>query len=267
MWGELASEFQSGNMYVYIMLFLGLAITFIVFERLILLQGVYNVNITKFLKEIRKMVDAQDHDRARNYCKTVSSQSIPKIALSALEAHAQDPQTVKGSLEEATIEFLPKIEKRLSLIPAIATLVLLIGVLGTIDGLWGAFHSIDVLDTAKKQASLANGIAGSLTPTALGLLISMLGLAAHHFTKGVAIGLTERIHYGVTVLHNLLVPQEVAVAAFAGAGMMAQAPLDTGDMSADDDDDDDDDDEDEDDDEDTFDDAAIDDIKDEEEII
>ncbi|MDB2447406.1 MotA/TolQ/ExbB proton channel family protein [bacterium] len=267
MWGELASAFQAGNMYVLIMLALGFIITAIVIERLIMLHGVYNVNIPKFLKEVRKMVEAQDHDRARNYCKTVSQTSVPKIALAALEAHSQDPATVKGHLEESTIEFLPKIETRLSLMPAIATLVLLVGVLGTIDGLWGAFHSIDVLDTAKKQASLANGIAGSLTPTALGLLISMLGLAAHHFTKGVAISLTERVHYGVTVLHNLLVPQEVAVAAFAGAGMMAQAPMENPSAMDDDGQDDDDDEEEDDDDEDTFDDAAIDDIKDEEEII
>lgn len=267
MWGELASAFQAGNPYVMIMLAMGFLMTAIVIERLVMLHGVYNVNIPKFLKEVKKMVEAQDHDRARNYCKTVSNTSVPKIALAALEAHSQDPQTVKGHLEEATIEFLPKVEKRLSLLPALATLVLLIGVLGTIDGLWGAFHSIDVLDTAKKQASLANGIAGSLTPTALGLLISMIALAAHHFTKGVAINLTERVHYGVTVLHNLLVPQEVAVAAFAGAGMMSTPQASAMDTSLMDDDGTSDDDDEEDEDEDTFDDAAIDDIKDEEEII
>ena len=224
MWGELASELQAGNMYVITMLVLGFLITAIVFERLIMLHGVYNVNIVKFLKEVRKMVDAEDHDRARNYCKTVSSTSIPKIALAALEAHSQDPKTVKGRLEESTMEFLPKIEKRHSLLPALATLSLLLGVLGTIDGLWGAFHSIDVLDTAKKQATLANGIAGSLTPTALGLMISMLGLAANHFTKSVAVNLTERIHYGVTVLHNLLVPQDVTIQTVSGigAGMIPQ---------------------------------------------
>jgi len=265
MWGELASAWQAGNLYILIMLMLGLVMTIVVFERLMVFYFSYNLNIPKFLKEIKKMVAAEDHHRARNYCKTVSKVAVPKIALAALEAHSQDPQTVKGALEEATIEFLPKIEKRLSLLPAIATLVLLIGVLGTIDGLWGAFHTIDVLDTAKKQASLANGIAGSLTPTALGLLIAMLALASHHITKGVAVNLTERVHYGVTVLHNLLVPQEIAVASIAGAGLMSQSAMESAAMDDGDDNSNDAGEDEEDDD--TFDDAAIDDIKDEEEII
>lgn len=267
MWGELASAFQAENSYVLIMLALGFIATVIFIERLVMLYAYYNVNIPKFLKEIRKMVDAEDHDRARNYCKTVSSTSIPKIALSALEAHSQDPSKVKGQIEESTIEFLPRIEARLNLLPALATLILLIGVLGTIDGLWGAFHSIDVLDTAKKQASLANGIAGSLTPTALGLLVAMLTLMAHYIVKGIALGLVEKIHYGVSVLNNLLVPQGMVVAAAAAPALMQANDYDDSDddesdmaLAASDDDTDDED-------EDTFDDAAIDDIKDEEEII
>ena len=151
------------------------------------------------------------------------------------------------------------------MLPAISTLILLIGVLGTIDGLWGAFHSIDVLDTAKKQASLANGIAGSLTPTALGLLTAMLGLAAHHFVKGIAINLIDRIQYGVTALHNILVPQEIPAPVYHAPLQMApvQEPvheqhnnIDTSsqneDLASH---------------ENTFDSATIDDIKDEEEII
>ena len=128
-----------------------------------------------------------------------------------------------------------------------------------------AIISILLRSLAKKQATLANGIAGSLTPTALGLMISMLGLAANHFTKSVAVNLTERIHYGVTVLHNLLVPQDVTIQTVSGIGagmipqMMSPEGLDVTDVVEEEKEDNDD--------EDTFDDAAIDDIKDEEEII
>lgn len=266
MWGELASSFQDGNIYVMIMLSLGFFSTLLIVERLFMLQGIYNINIPKFLKEIRKMIDAEDHDRARNYCKTVSSTSVPRIALDALETHAKDPDKVKGHIEESAIEFLPKIEARISLLPALATLVLLVGVLGTVDGLWSAFHSIEVLDTAKKQAILANGIAGSLTPTALGLLIALTTLTAHHIVKSIAIGLTDKLHYSVTVLHNLLVPKETAIAVAAGAAFMDPS----GGLSASSDSDEglqDEEDQEEEDEEDEFDDAAIDDIKDAEEII
>ncbi|MEZ4744123.1 MAG: MotA/TolQ/ExbB proton channel family protein [Bdellovibrionota bacterium] len=193
-----------------------------------------------------------------------SKHLLPKIALRALEAAETDPTTVRGTIEEEAVEFLPRVESRLAVLPALATLVLLVGILGTIDGLWGAFHSIDVLDTAKKQASLASGIAGSLNPTALGLITCMLILTFHQLLKGSAVRLTDRIQYGVTVLNNLLIPPEVAT-------YVAAAPMDhqvtasrdsheddynnTAHMNEAEEDDD------------AFDDATVEDIKDEEEII
>ena len=88
----------------------------------------------------------------------------------ALEAADSDPTKVRGTIEEEALEFLPSIERRLGALPALTLLIMLVGILGTIDSLWVAFQSVDVLDTAKKQATIAQGIASSLSPTALGLL-------------------------------------------------------------------------------------------------
>jgi hypothetical protein len=40
--------------------------------------------------------------------------------------------------------------------------------------------------------------------------MSMLILVGYYLVKGMAIRLTEKMHYGVTVLSNILVPAEVA---------------------------------------------------------
>ena len=148
-------------------------------------------------------------------CKTASHTSLPKISLRALEAAERDPTTIKGTIEEETIDFLPLLETRLSILPMLATIVLLMGILATIDGLWDAFTSIDVLDTSEKQSNLSHGIAGSLNPTVMGLMISMIFLAAHQILQSTALKIAEKIHYGVTVLTNLLVPQEMAYVAAA----------------------------------------------------
>lgn len=262
MWGELAHGLQEGDVYMYCIIFLAFIAVVIIFERVVMLQGVYNINFMKFLAELKKMVAAEDFDRAKNHCKSTLSTSLPKITLRALELSEVDPTSVKGAIEEETIEFLPKLESRLSVLPAVATLILLVGILGTIDGLWGAFHSIDVLDTAKKQASLANGIASSLNPTALGLLACMFILSAHQILKSIAIQVTERLHYGIAVVSNLLVPQEVPTMTLAAAPIVAQqasndAPAqEMSETMLEEETQDD-----------AFDDAAVEDIKDEEEII
>jgi len=154
-------------------------------------------------------------------CRNASKTSLPAIGIRALEAGSLDPSSVRGVIEEETIDFLPKLESRIGILPAFATILLLIGVLGTIDGLWLAFRSVEVLDTTAKQAHLASGIANSLNPTSIGLIFSMIFLVAHQLLKGLALRLTEHIHYGVTVLTNLLAPAEVSA-------YVAGSAIDTG---------------------------------------
>jgi biopolymer transport protein ExbB/TolQ len=262
MWSQLAVSLQNGNLYLIAIIALGFIGTLIIFERLIMLQFVYNVDFKKFLNNLRRSVQAEDLERAVSICKNASYTSLPSIGLKALEALERDPHTVRGTIEEETIDFLPKLESRISILPALSTLILLIGILGTIDGLWAAFDSIEILDTSEKQARLANGIAGSLNPTTMGLLMSMLFLTGHQMLRGLAIRLTERVHYGVSVLINLLAPQEMATyvaAPMAEAAAPAQEPVSKREAApaeskteVEDD---------------SFDDASVEDIKDEEEII
>jgi biopolymer transport protein ExbB len=265
MWSQLANSFQHGDIYVYLMMFLAWIGLMIMIERFIMLMFVYRIDFKKFLLSFRKMVQAEDIDRALNLCKKTSNTALPFITMRALEAAESDPSSVRGVIEEETIDFLPRVESRLHVLPVASTIVLLIGILGTIDRLWAAFHSIDILDTAEKQASLSSGIAGSLSHTALGLLICILLLAGHQLLKSAAVKLTERIHYGVAVLTNLLAPAETT--SFVPAmGMMAGTPQQAAASEsgsnenqaqnpvaeeADD----------------NFDDASVEDIKDEEEII
>jgi hypothetical protein len=141
------------------------------------------------------------------------------IALKALEAAEADPTTVRGAIEEETINFLPRLEARLTLLPAMASLAILAGVLGTLDGIWATFHAVDVLDSAKKQATVAKGLAASLGPAAMGILVAAITIFVHQILKGYALRVIERIHLGVSVLNNLLVPSEsTAFVPIAAAG-------------------------------------------------
>jgi hypothetical protein len=210
MFGEIAASFQRGNGYLTLMLFLGFVATAITFERIIMLQLVYHIDFNKFLTNLKKLLSSEDTSRALSFCKSVSSTSLPGIARRALEAAEVDPTTIRGTIEEETIDFLPRIEARVGALVALSTLIMLTGILGAIDSLWNTFHAVSVLDTAQKQASLGSEVARSLNPAAFGVLMSMLILVGYYLVKGMAIRLTEKMHYGVTVLSNILVPAEVA---------------------------------------------------------
>jgi biopolymer transport protein ExbB/TolQ len=202
-----------------VLLFLSLVF---MFERIIMLRFVYAIDFKKFLINLKKMVAAEDLDRAISFCKSVSRTALPHIALRACEAAETDPTRVKGVIEEEALDFIPKVEARTGTLPAIAALVVLIGVLGTINGLWTAFQSIEILDTAQKQATLGKGIALALNPLAMGIIVSIFILIGHYIVRALAINMIERVHQGIAVLNNMLVPQEmVAVAASSAATVAA----------------------------------------------
>ena len=220
MWAELALSFKQGNTYVLALFGIGFISAMVFFERFVMVQFVYNLNFDRFLLNMRRAIAAEDLDRAVSLCKNAGRTSLPLIALKALEAAESDPTTVRGAIEEETIHFLPRLEARLTLLPALATLAMMIGVLGTLEGIWSTFHSIDVLDSAKKQATIAKGLAGSLNPMAMGILISALTICAQQILRGYALRVIERVHLGVSVLNNLLVPSEsTAFVPIAAAGM------------------------------------------------
>lgn len=260
MMGEIVQSFARGNTYMYLMVFIAFAASVIILERMLMLQFVFNINFSKFLTSIRKMLVANDLERALSYAKSVSGSSLPFIARRAIEAADSDPTTIRGTIEEETIGFLPRIEVRIGFLIALSTLVMFLGILGTIEALWRTFHAIDVLDSAKKQVVLSHEIAGALNPVAFGLMISMMILVFHQIIRGMALRLVDRIHHGVTVLTNLMVPQDSAAfistiaAAAAAPAEAAAAPEESaapaqGKSDA------------------QFDDAPVQDIRDEEEII
>lgn len=213
MWSQLALSFQHGDLYVYSMMTIAFVGLVIIFERIIMLQFVYQLNFGKFLDDIRKMILAEDTNRAINFCKKVSGTSLPRIGLKALEASESDPSRVRGVIEEESMALLPSIENRINALPPLATVVLLIGMLGTVDHLWTTFSAIDILDTAKKQATASQGIASSLTHTAMGLLVCMVILIGHQIVRGMAVKLVQRLQHGVTVLTNLIAPAAIAMTA------------------------------------------------------
>lgn len=212
MWGEIAHSLQSGNLYLLVMMTLAFVGLIMLFERLIAISVVYNYNHQKFMEQMRKTIAAEDFDRARSICQSASKTSLPHIARKAIDAHVSDPEKAESALSEETLEFLPKVEARIGALASIATLVVLVGVLGTIDSLWQTFHALDVLDSEQKQALASQGVAQALNPTAMGVLVAILLIFGQQIIKSMASQLLDRVQFGVQVLHNLLVPKQVAYA-------------------------------------------------------
>ncbi len=209
MFTELLAEFKSGNPYLLVMTALGLIGLAIAFERLMVIQFIYNLNFPKFLLNLKRHIANEDTAKAVSFCKSVKNTSLPYIARKSIEAAEADPTSIRGILEEEAIDFIPKIEARISAIFALSSLCLLIGILGSIDSLWQTFRLLGDQSEETQSFMVGAQIARSLNPAALGVFLSILLLGLYFFVRGLACRLVDRVNHGVIVLFNTLVPTEM----------------------------------------------------------
>lgn len=102
---------------------------------------------------------------------------LPHISLfeaSLIEPQESERDTCAGHLEEAVMREVPMLDRSLWVLDTVITLAPLLGLFGTIVGMFGAFSVLGDLQNAASQVT--GGIAEALIATAFGLFIAMIGL-------------------------------------------------------------------------------------------
>ncbi|SFB40688.1 biopolymer transport protein ExbB [Collimonas sp. OK607] len=119
-----------------------------------------------------------------------------------------DRATFDGHLEEAIMHEVPTLDRSLWLLDTVVTLAPLLGLFGTIIGMFNAFHVLG--DTQNGAAQVTGGIAEALIATASGLFIAMIGLAffnALHTRVRIVLHQLETIKVMLLNRHDRLQPR------------------------------------------------------------
>ncbi len=90
------------------------------------------------------------------------------------EPASADRNSLEGHLEEAIMHEVPSLDRSLWLLDTVITVAPLLGLFGTIVGMFNAFHALG--DVQNDAVQVTGGIAEALIATASGLFIAMLGL-------------------------------------------------------------------------------------------
>ena len=91
-----------------------------------------------------------------------------------MESSTPSSEAVASHLEEALMHEVPLLDRSLWMLDTVITLAPLLGLFGTIIGMFNAFSVLD--DIQNGAAQVTGGIAEALIATACGLFIAMLGL-------------------------------------------------------------------------------------------
>lgn len=201
---DIARAFQQGGPWMYpIAIALAISIAFVI-ERAYRLFFEYSLNGSSFMLEVQKHILGNDLDAAIRTCNGAKNAPLAKVLKAGLQRAGATENQIQNAIDAASLEVIPKLEKRIPYLATIANIATLLGLLGTISGLIGAFNAVSLADPAVRQALLANGISEAMNCTAFGLITAIFTMVAHSVLSNKANSIIESIdEFGVKILDLL----------------------------------------------------------------
>lgn len=201
---SLVAGFQSGGMWMIpIAVIFALSIG-IVLERFIRLFFQYNTDGASFMFEVQKYILANDIDGAIRVCNGGGNAALPKVLKAGLQRATRDEAQIQNAIDAASLEVIPKLERRLPYLAMIANVATLFGLLGTISGLIRSFAAIELADPAQRQTILAHGISEAMNATAFGLITAIFTMMMHSLLTNKASKILEEVDEFAVKLLDLL---------------------------------------------------------------
>ena len=170
----LATKFNEGGPFMWVILVVLAIACAIVIERLIFYFIICNINGAKLVANIAKALNNDKVDEAKTIA---SSRKAPvnKLVQVAVERYGEGMSVddIQEGVDEVAIKELPKMSQRLNYLSLFANIATLLGLLGTIAGLQVSFTSLAAVEAAKKATMLAQGISQAMNTTAFGLIVAV----------------------------------------------------------------------------------------------
>ena len=200
---HLAEFFEQGGFFMYVNLVCSVITIGIIVERAIFFLGKGSVNAKAFLEQIRKLVAANNVDRAIKLCSATEA-PVAQVAKAGLVRLPKGEAAVATGVEEALTDATPNLKKRIGVLWSLANIATLIGLLGTISGLIGAFAAVGKAAAEQRSQLLSLKISEAMNNTALGLGIAATCMIGHVFLSAASKKQQHELEAFAMKLENLL---------------------------------------------------------------
>lgn len=200
----LIEQYQHGGPFMHPIALAGAVAIAIIIERFARIVFQYSIDGTSFMFEVQKYVLANDIDGAIRLCNGGGRSALARVIKAGLQRASRDEHQIQNAIDAATLEVIPKVEKRLHYLGLIANLATLLGLLGTIAGLIYSFGEVAKAPAAERQNVLSAGIAEALNCTAFGLLVAITAMVFHSWLSSKAAVVIEEVdEYSVKLIDLL----------------------------------------------------------------
>ena len=210
---ELFEQFRPGVpgwLFMWALLVTAAFMVAVALERAYYIWVKSNVNSARFMAEIRRLVSAGKFNKALELCESAKDKALPRVVSAGLRKVAAsetiDFRAIQNSVDEGTLEVIPKLQERTGFLAMIGNVATLIGLMGTIYGLILAFNAVGEAgyDAAQKSAFLAAGISTAMNTTLMGLAIAVPAILIYTFLHNKTIQIIDDIDEHTVKLINLI---------------------------------------------------------------
>jgi biopolymer transport protein ExbB/TolQ len=139
---------------------------------------------------------------------------------------------LEKALEESLVEVIPRLEKRTHYLASLANIGMLMGLLGTVIGLIGAFAAVAQANPAEKASLLAASISVAMNNTALGLVTAITLLLAHLYLETKTTEIVDSLEVASVKFLNALHERKLDPESQQEAARRAQRPVEAGSSGA-----------------------------------
>jgi len=183
--------FLKGGIIMWPILLCSIVSFTIIIERLLFFRS---IRINPFLiQKFLQLVSEKQIDKAKKLAENMS-EILRTIFVKSLEQYYSP--NFSNIVEDLAEQEIPKLERFLPLLAAVASISTLLGFTGTVTGMIKAFEAIANAGYASPQV-VAKGIAEALITTAAGLIVAIPTIAFYHY-------FTYRVNRYVTLLEHYL---------------------------------------------------------------
>lgn len=229
---DIFNLYRNGEIIPYIILAFLCVGYIIIFEKFLILQFVYKINFEKYNMQLKKMLLANDIDRARSFSRAVSKTGVPMLTVRAIDSYENDPMRVRATISEEGLRFFPRLRRRMTQLPNLAAVCVILGAMAAVHGIWSSFQMVDGLELGIKSFTFAKGLTLALLPLAISLMAAVLLMLPFGILDAMAWRLESEMEHSLCVVLNILAPDIQPVMAVSANSHSEPSISETNNMAA-----------------------------------
>ena len=158
----------------------------------------------KTIKSVKNYLTKKDFSKALTYCKNQES-LFSRIVASGITARTHGPQYITDTMKSAGMRHTTKFWQRIALLNDIVVVAPMLGLLGTVVGMFYAFY--DINRSIDSIASLFDGLGIAIGTTVAGLVVALVAMIFHATLKYKLITMLNTVESEAVSMSSLIHPK------------------------------------------------------------